>query len=183
MHVVSSPCLIYMYIYLQGKGDMIPAALPVVPISLSLLARYVREKRRKKGKQKPKKATAFYYSFQIIHSEQHLSSAYACLCVYVSQTWQVRGSLVVHVHSIKKCIFVVVVHGSLFVVVCCTLPEAKSNGHHLLAGRCQLCCEAENPNSPSPKRGQKKEKKKRNPPIPMLCSHLLETNINEIPFC
>lgn len=29
----------------------------------------------------------------------------------------------VHVHSIKKCIFVVVVHGSLFVVVRCTLPE------------------------------------------------------------
>lgn len=29
----------------------------------------------------------------------------------------------VHVHSIKKCIFVVVVHGSLLVVVRCTLPE------------------------------------------------------------
>lgn len=29
----------------------------------------------------------------------------------------------VHVHPIKKCIFVVVVHGSLFVVVCCPLPE------------------------------------------------------------
>lgn len=108
---------------------MIPAALPVVPISL--LARYVvtilkREKGKKKGekeKRNQRNQTAFYFSFQIIHSEQHLSSAYACLCVYVSQTWQVGGSLVVHVHSIKKCIFVVVVHGSLFVVVCCTLPE------------------------------------------------------------
>lgn len=52
MHVVSSPGLIYMYIYLdlylQGKGDMIPAALPVVPISL--LARYVEEKMEKKLK-------------------------------------------------------------------------------------------------------------------------------------
>lgn len=37
--------------------------------------------------------------------------------------------------------------------------KAKSNGHHLPAGRCQLCCEAENPNSPSPKRGKKQKKK------------------------
>lgn len=153
---------------------MIPAALPVVPISLSLLARYVKEKRGKKGKneKRKKKPTAFYFSFQIIHSEQHLSSAYACLCVYVSQTWQVGGSLVVHVRSIKKCIFVVVVHGSLFVIVRCTLPrKVKSNGHHLPAGRCQLCCEAENPNSPSPKRGRKKEKrKKRKENRPFPCS-------------
>lgn len=102
---------------------MIPAALPVVPISLSLLVRYVEEKKEKKRKDKAIKGTAFYFSFQIIHSEQHLSSAYACLCVYVSQTWQVGGSLVVHVRSIMKCIFFVVVHGSLFVVVRCTLPE------------------------------------------------------------
>lgn len=143
---------------------MIPAALPVVvPISLSLLASQVRKgkKRRKKRKNKAKKPTAFYFSFQIIHSEQHLSSAYACLCVYVSQTWQVGGSLVVHVHSIKKCIFVVVVHGSLFRRRLLSFArKTKSNGHHLPAGRCQLCCEAENPNSPSPKRGQKKRKKK-----------------------
>lgn len=62
VHVVSSPCLIYMYIYLQGKGDMIPAALPVVPISLSLLARYVITiPKREKRKKNPKKPTAFYF--------------------------------------------------------------------------------------------------------------------------
>lgn len=159
---------------------MIPAALPVVPISLSLLARYVKEKRRKKkGKKKP---IAFYFSFQIIHSEQHLSSAYACLCVYVSQTWQVGGSLVVHVHSIKKCIFVVVVHGSLFVVVCCTLPE-KPN---LMDTTCLLVDASYAVKlrilTLPPQKGGKKKKKKRKPPIPMLCSHLLETNINEIAF-
>lgn len=76
---------------------------------------------------------------------------------------------------------------SWFVVRRRLLPFArktKSNGHHLPAGRCQLCCEAENPNSPSPKKGEKpKKKRKKKAPIPMLCSHLLETNINEIAFC
>lgn len=90
----------------------------------------------------------------------------------------------VHVHSIKKCIFVVVVHGSLFVFVRCTLPE-KPN---LMDTTCLLvdasyAVKLRILTLPPQKGGKKKEKKKRKPPIPMLCSHLLETNINEIAFC
>lgn len=93
----------------------------------------------------------------------------------------------VHVHSIKKCIFVVVVHGSLFVVVCCPLPE-KPN---LMDTTCLLVDASYAvklriltlPLQKGGKKEKKRKEKKRNPPIPMLCSHLLETNINEIAFC
>lgn len=164
---------------------MTPAALPVVPISLSLLARYVKGKKKKKEeKRKGKKEQLFTFHSKSLHSEQHLSSAYVCLCVYVSQTWQVGGSLVVHVHSIKKCIFVVVVHGSLFVVVCCPLPE-KPN---LMDTTCLLvdasyAVKLRILTLLPQKRGKNRKKKEKKAPIPMLCSHLLETNINEIAFC
>lgn len=164
---------------------MNPAALPVVPISLSLLVRYVKEKKvKKKEKKKPKKPTSFYFSFQIIHSEQHLSSAYVCLCLCVPDVASrrfSRGARSFHqkVHLRRRRSWFVVRRRLLSFA-----RKTKSNGHHLPAGRCQLCCEAENPNSPSPKKGEKpKRKEKKKAPIPMLCSHLLETNTNEIAFC
>lgn len=91
----------------------------------------------------------------------------------------------VHVHSIKKCIFFVVVHGSLFVVVRCPLPE-KPN---LMDTTCLLvdasyAVKLRILTLPPQKGGKEKRKKKKEvPPIPMLCSHLLETNTNEIAFC
>lgn len=70
----------------------------------------------------------------------------------------------VHVRSIKKCIFVVVVHGSLFVVVCCTLPE-KPN---LMDTTCLLvdasyAVKLRILTLPPQEGGEKKRKKKKKP--------------------
>lgn len=150
---------------------MIPAALPVVPISLSLLARYVKEKRGKKGKneKRKKKPTAFYFSFQIIHSEQHLSSAY--VCVYVCPR---RGKSEV----LSWCTFVpsksasssssfMVRCSSSFVVLC---PE-KSN---LMDTTC-LLVDASYAVKPRiltlpPQKGGKKKEKRKKEFRPFACS-------------
>lgn len=150
---------------------MNPAALPVVPISLSLLARYVKEKRRKKkGKRNQRNQQLFtFHSKSFILNNIYLLHTCVSVCVCVSQTWQQVGdSLVVHVHSIKKCIFVVVVYGSLFVVVCCPLPE-KPN---LMDTTCLLvdasyAVKLRILTLPPRKRGKnRKEKRKKRPPFP-----------------
>lgn len=144
---------------------MNPATLPVVLISLSLLASQVRKgKKDKKRKNKAKKATAFYFSFQIIHSEQHLSSAYVCVCMCVPDVASrrfSRGARSFHqkVHLRRRRSWFVVRRRLLSFA-----RKTKSNGHHLPAGRCQLCCEAENPNSPSPRKGETRKKREKKGP-------------------
>lgn len=164
---------------------MIPAALPVVPISLSLL---VKEKKRRKKKEKKKERRNqqlfTFHSKSFILNNIYLLHTCVCMCVpnVASQRFS-RGARSFHqkVHLRRRRSWFVVRRRSLYFA-----RKAKSNGHHLPAGRCQLCCEAENPTLPPQKGGKKKEKRKkrkRKPPIPMLCSHLLETNTNEIAFC
>lgn len=142
----------------------------------------------KKEKQKERRnQQLFTFHSKSLHSEQHLSSAYVCVCVCVCPR---RGKSEV----LSWCTFIPSKSASssssfmvrCFVVVRCPLPE-KPN---LMDTTCLLvdasyAVKLRILTLPPQKGGQKKEKekKKRKPPIPMLCSHLLETNINEIAFC
>lgn len=153
---------------------MNPAALPVVPISLSLLARYVKEKRRKKkGKRNQRNQQLFtFHSKSFILNNIYLlhTCVSVCLCVPdVASRRFSRGARSFHqkVHLRRRSWFVVRRRLLSFA------RKTKSNGHHLPAGRCQLCCEAENPNSPSPKKGEKPEKKRKKKETAPAHSHAL----------
>lgn len=161
IHVHISGCISTRYI----KGDMIPATLPVMPISLSLLARYVKEKKGEKRKRNQRNQQLFtFHSKSFILNNIYLlhTCVSVCLCVPdVASRRFSRGARSFHqkVHLRRRRSWFVVRRRLL-----CFARKTKSNGHHLPAGRCQLCCEAENPNSPSPKGGKTEKKREKKGP-------------------
>lgn len=147
---------------------MNPATLPVVPISLLLLARYVKEKRREKKEKKINQRNQQLFTFHsksFILNNIYLLHTCVCMCVPdVASRRFSRGARSFHqkVHLRRRRSWFVVRRRLLSFA-----RKTKSNGHHLPAGRCQLCCEAENPNSPSPRKGENpKKREKKRPPFP-----------------